>query len=342
MVLLEHASSGIPRSITHTLAFKLISDGSLGVKIFFVISGYLITKLLLIEREKTGRISLKDFYLRRIFRIFPVFYLYVITVVILKIFFVPTLFESFTLVGLAAAYLWNYAHLFRIHTSAHDYVYKFFGHFWSLAMEEQFYLIWPILLVKLNSHKLKKVVIGILIIMPFIRIATYFLMPGSRGQMEMMLQTGGNTIFTGCLGALIENTVFFKEKVMKFIGNNAIVIVMAIFLFICSPLLYIYIKGVYKVPIGNSIDNICIILLLFWCVYVPSRVSDFLNTKVMIQIGVLSYSLYIWQQLILTRRIDFWVNRFPQNFVVVFAVAFISYYLIEKPILNLKKKFVRI
>lgn len=341
MVLINHAGSTMHSRVIHTVPFQLLADGSLGVKIFFVISGYLITKLLLIERKKTGQISLKDFYLRRIFRIFPVFYLYIIVAILLKCFFIPTLFDDWALVGGASAYLWNYLHLFNLQTLAKDNGLWFFGHFWSLAMEEQFYLIWPIMLSRINDYSLKKIVIGILLLMPFLRVATYFFMPDSRGQIEMMLQTGGNTIFTGCLGALIENTTFFKEKVSKIIYNKIIIFFIAIFLFVVSPLLFIYFKGAYKVP-GSSLDNLCVIILLFWSVYVPSKISNFLNTKVMVQIGILSYSLYIWQQLFLTRRIHFWVNQFPQNLFVVFAVAFISYYLIEKPILRLKNRFVNI
>jgi peptidoglycan/LPS O-acetylase OafA/YrhL len=342
MVLLAHAIETMHSTITKNEVIQLLADGKLGVQIFFVISGYLITKLLLIEKEKTGRISLKYFYLRRIFRIFPVFYLYIILVVLLKIFLIPILFENYTMVGLAAVYLWNYSVFFNIHLSSTDNVSWFFGHFWSLAMEEQFYLIWPIALVKLNNYDLKKLVLAIILVMPFIRVVTYFFLPNSRGQMEMMIQTGGGTIFMGCLGALIEDTNYFKEKVLKIIYNNGIICFVMIFLFIISPMIYQYFGGVYKVPVGNTLDNLAILLLVLWSVYVPTPISNFLNSKILVQIGVLSYSLYIWQQLFLTTKLNFWVNQFPQNLFVVFLIGFISYYLIEKPILRLKNKLVRI
>jgi len=343
LVLISHVSGGIHSPITHNKFFVILGNGNLGVNIFFAISGYLITKLLLFERQKTGRISLKDFYVRRVLRIFPVFYLYILVVILLKVFFIPRLFENYTMIVVAALYLWNYAHLFNLHinaTNRNDL--QLFGHFWSLSLEEQFYLIWPITLIKLNSFTLKKTLVIILLIMPVIRVATYFFMPGSRGQINMMLQTGSSSIFMGCLGALIENTDFFNKKIVGIINNTKLIWGLAIFLFILSPLLSLYFKGSYYVTIGNALETVCIIILLFWCVYVPSKVAWFLNSKIMVEIGILSYSLYIWQQLFLRGHVKLWFNRFPQNIFLVFIVAAISYYLVEKPILKLKKKFVKI
>ncbi len=348
MVLLGHLKETLPAAMTNNKFFMLFFDNGgflanapLGVMIFFVISGYLITRLLIAEKQKTGTISLKNFYIRRILRIFPVFYLYIIVIVLLKIFFIPELFESYALVGVAALYVWNYSHLI-IHKSASDNGAWFFGHFWSLSMEEQFYLIWPFMFWKLSSETLKKVTIWIIVLMPFVRVATYFFMRGSRGQIGMMLHTGGNVIFIGCLGALLENTNFFKEKISRLIYNNKVIWATGVFLFIVSCLLSRFAKGLYVVPAGTTLNSLCIILLLFWCVNVPSKVADFLNTKVMIEIGILSYSLYIWQQLFLTTTIHYWFNQFPQNIFLVFIVASISYYGIEKPILQLKAKFKKV
>jgi peptidoglycan/LPS O-acetylase OafA/YrhL len=346
MVLLDHAEGTFPAAIRHSRLFhffySFFADGKLGVSIFFVISGYLITKLLIIERKKTGHVSIKDFYIRRILRIFPVFYLYIIVLIVLKTFFIPTLFENYTLVGFAALYLWNYQHLFPIHRLKSDNATWFFGHFWTLSMEEQFYLLWPITFTKISTGTLKKVIIVIILSMPFVRLASYFFMPGSRGQISMMLHTSGFIILVGCLGALIENTSFFKERITPIINNNYLIGVIAVFLFIVSPLLNIRFGGIYDVPIGSTLNSLGIIIILFWSMYVPSKVSDFLNNKIVIQIGILSYSLYIWQQLFLNNKIHFWFNQFPQNIFLVFAVGFISYYGIEKPILQLKKRFIRI
>lgn len=137
MVLLGHAYETIPAWLSQNRLLHYLGNGQLGVRIFFVISGYLITKLLIIEKEKNGDISLKDFYLRRVFRIFPVFYLYIIVLILLKIFLVPNIFSSYLLVISAALYLWNYKQYISIPETGNGY--WFMGHFWSLSMEEQFY-----------------------------------------------------------------------------------------------------------------------------------------------------------------------------------------------------------
>lgn len=337
IVLIGHAGHTMSTAIFGSVFFRLVANSGLGVRIFFVISGYLITTLLLKERDKMGTIDIKDFYLRRIFRIFPVFYLYIIVVIMLKLFFVNDIFTDYSLPAFASIYLWNYQSL--LHAAIpNENGYWFFGHFWTLSMEEQFYLLWPLLFIMLKPVSLKKVVIGIIVMMPFIRIATYFLMPNSRGQIGMMLQTGGDSILFGCLGALIENGGGFKEKWMKFIENNYIIIASTIFLFILSPLLSIHFKGSYDLLFGIGLNNVFIMILIFWCIYIPSKFANFLNAKPLMHIGVLSYSLYIWQQLFLTDIYTSWVNRFPQNLLLVFVTATVSYYAIEKPILGLKKR----
>lgn len=338
LVLLGHARETIPVDMSENKLFYLFSNSGLGVKIFFVISGYLITKLLMIEREKTGAISIKDFYLRRIFRIFPVFYLYILVLLVLKWFFIPGIFNDYTLIVFAGLYLWNYKDLF-IHSSDVNGSW-FMGHLWSLSMEEQFYLLWPITFLKLHRSTLIKLVIAIILMMPVIRVATYFLMPGSRGQINMMLHTGGDSILVGCLGAMMESSRIFKEKWKKQLSNNLLIIPAAFFLFVLSPIVSkFYLKGAYSLTIGQSVSNLCIMIMIFWSIYIPSKVADLLNSKILVRIGVLSYSLYIWQQLFLTDKTDSWLNKFPQNLVIVFIVAFISYYIVEKPILNLKKRF---
>src|SRR5437868_1936649 len=144
MVIFGHAGQTIPYHIDHFLAYKLITDATLGVRIFFVISGFLITKLLLIEKEKTGDISIRNFYARRVIRIFPVFYLYILVLLLLKWFFKPNVFEDYNLILFAGLYLWNYKHLFYQSPFPNDPAFHIVGHFWSLSMEEQFYLLWPI------------------------------------------------------------------------------------------------------------------------------------------------------------------------------------------------------
>jgi peptidoglycan/LPS O-acetylase OafA/YrhL len=337
MVLLSHSSFTFPKSITNNLLFYILSNSHTGVLIFFVISGYLITKLLIIEREKTGTVNIRNFYIRRAFRIFPIFYVYIGVNIILKNTVFHDLIPDYITILFASLYLWNYMHLFPKHQSSGNM--WFMGHFWSLSMEEQFYLLYPVTFKKLSIEKLKKVIIPIIIVMPAIRLFTYFIFPNSRGQINMMLHTGGDSILTGCLGAILEQSDKFMLTLKRLWLKTWLIILVAIFVFIIDRYLGEKLGGGYGIVIGKTVMNFSILFLLLWCVHIPSMVHSFLNTKVMMKIGVISYSLYIWQQLFFTSLYNSPVNKFPVNLIVVFVVAFTSYYLIEKPILKLRDKF---
>ncbi|RKS13293.1 acyltransferase [Flavobacterium sp. 120] len=336
MVLLGHGKETIDPKYTDNFIFNVISNSSLGVMIFFVISGYLITSLLLKEKEVHGKISIKNFYIRRIFRIFPIFYLYIITILILKNIGYHSIFTDYSTVLFAGLYLWNYKHFFQIPETNGNW---FFGHTWSLSLEEQFYLIWPFLFSRFNINNLKKVTIGIILISPFLGLITYFILPNSRGQIGMMLPTGSGTIFMGCLGAILEKEIDFKKKLISLLNNKALVFLGFLFVFIINPFLSNKFGGGYSILFGNSLNSAIIMFLIFYCIYVTSLVSTFLNKKLLVKIGLISYSLYIWQQLFLTDLINLPINRFPINLVMCFVVAIISYHFIEKPINNLKTRF---
>ena len=125
-----------------------------GVRIFFVISGFLITTLLLGERQKTGKIDLKEFYIRRAYRIFPAAYFYLLVVTFL-------FYSSLSLNYLVAAY--TYMTSYAIHSP------WILRHLWSLSVEEQFYMLWPAL-VALGVLIAPRIAFGALIFAPMLRI----------------------------------------------------------------------------------------------------------------------------------------------------------------------------
>ncbi len=339
IVLLSHSSKYLPDFIKNNFIFKAISTGEIGVLIFFTISGYLITKLLLNEQERDGEISIKNFYIRRSLRIFPVFFLYLLTLVVIKNTVFPDIFSEYSSILFSALYLWNYKHFLV------DFSYQevngnwFMGHLWTLSMEEQFYLLWPMLFRRNSIKILTRIVIIIIILMPVIRVASYFFSPESRGQIGMMLHTGGDTILLGCLAALLEKSDKFMAVLRTLLNNIWLVVAAFLFVFVVNDRLFDKFGGAYALLVGGSLINISIMFLILWCLYIPSSVQRFLDYKWIKYIGTLSYSLYIWQQLILTRRYHTFFNSFPVNLLVVFGIALISYHLIEKPILRLKSKY---
>jgi peptidoglycan/LPS O-acetylase OafA/YrhL len=144
-----------------------LPGGFLGVEVFFVVSGYLITSLLLAERRETGRISLPNFWLRRARRLLPALWVMLAVVVAYSLLFVPDAIGTLRSDTLAAlTYTSNWwqivAHRSYFTTSGRE---PLLTHLWSLAIEEQFYLIWPPLLViglrKLGRQKMLGTVIAV-------------------------------------------------------------------------------------------------------------------------------------------------------------------------------------
>jgi peptidoglycan/LPS O-acetylase OafA/YrhL len=167
-------------------------DGALGVQVFFVLSGWLICSLLLREREKKGRISLRDFYVRRSLRIWPAFYVFLLTVAVLAaVGAIDVPLQDFVWAGL---FLGNYA------PQPLDW---WLGHTWSLAVEEQFYLLWPLIIVRCSPRTALKICVAAIAVAPVIRVAGYVLVPERREQGDMFLHARMDALLFGCALALL-------------------------------------------------------------------------------------------------------------------------------------------
>src|SRR5262249_13186535 len=146
-------------------AYRLGDVANLGVRTFFVISGYLITTLMLQERERTGRISLRHFYLRRTFRIFPPFYAFLAV-----------------LIGLPAAHLIHVSGRSLLMSATYTINFRadrewWIGHLWSLSVEEQFYLTWPTIMVLLGAGRAAWSAIAVMAGVPLVRIVLNLYFP---------------------------------------------------------------------------------------------------------------------------------------------------------------------
>jgi peptidoglycan/LPS O-acetylase OafA/YrhL len=148
MVVVGHAQRLLAGGYTGLLRpLRLVSDGRLGVLVFFVLSGFLITSILQSELKSTGRIRLLPFYVKRALRIWPAFYTYLATIVVLSMLGWTDVDRRQVMV--AALHLWNYSGLggMAADNALHADGAWYLGHFWTLALEEQFYWLWPPLLL---------------------------------------------------------------------------------------------------------------------------------------------------------------------------------------------------
>ena len=331
MVILGHFMLTLEQgSVIHTI-LKLTAIGILGVKIFFVLSGFLITTLLIKEKIKYGRLDLKNFFIRRALRIIPVLYLYIIVVFLVNHFSSLNLSLS-NFVG-PLLYINNFNFLSGTWIT---------GHTWSLAVEEQFYLIWPFIFRYIKNSLL--ICLIIILIIPFFKIVQYT-NPQIENYILAPFFVPASSIFSGALVSLLCFNPNAISKLIIIKNFNFIAFIFAII--VIYSIYYLSIKGLYGtllLPLGNILTDISICyMILFSILRKDHFIFRILNSKIFIQIGVISYSLYIWQQLFIIPKGNYPVLEqylySPLNLLLVFVTGFLSYHFFEKPFLKLKKKF---
>ena len=295
-----------------------------GVRIFFIISGFLITNLLLTELECSGRISLMGFYRRRILRIFPAFYTYwliALGLVISGLLILPRMDLMY-----AATYTINYV------ADRPWYL----GHLWSLAVEEQFYAVWPLTLLLLGRRRAFWVAAAVLFLVPTLRVAQFHLVPSHRSGIDEEFHTIADCIATGCLLAGLREWLWNHDRYRRFISSWQFWL--APILLVVTLLISVHpqVKWLIGIPVFNFAIALCIDR---WTRFPRAdALAAFLNWKPLAFIGVLSYSLYLWQQPFINRYDHHVWNTFPLNVILAFLMALASYYLIEKPFLAMRYK----
>jgi peptidoglycan/LPS O-acetylase OafA/YrhL len=323
---------GIGLSGRTWLKFPLLVFGhsSLGVSIFFVVSGFLITNLLLAELDRCGKISLPGFYFRRAMRILPAYYVYIVA--ILSLWGLGSIQLGWKYITGAALFVWNYYPAVGV---------WWLGHTWTLSVEEQFYLCWPVILSLAGRKKASYLAALLVVFAPVLRLVCHLVWPGYiRGRVPVALPTRIDSLMYGCLLALLWDTPIFNRFCKKIFnaGGHWYAVV---FLFLASPILDNLFHGAYSVPFGYTLEGISIALMCAWVIQnsesLPGR---FLQARLLVHIGVISYSLYLWQQLFTGSEAGPPLLSFPWNLIALVAVAELSYHLIERKFLRLRSRII--
>lgn len=305
-------------------------NSSLGVRLFFVLSGYLITRLLMREQQDRGRIDLRAFYVRRFLRIWPAIYTYIAVIASLSA--LGWISVSSGQLLAAATFSWNYAALWLHGVTGTGW--WFLGHLWTLALEQQFYLFWPFLIVWCGWKNARRFAFVVPVLMPLIRVSIYFAFPDQRGYLGMMFHTAIDSILIGCAVAL------HQEHIQRWLDSSSWIFAAALcFMFIISPLLGALISP-YRITLGFGLDAICSGILILNAAR-GGPWARWLSSQPFVAIGTLSYGLYIWQQLFLTSLNTTFTGRFPVSAMAAITCAYLSYRFVEKPCLRLKNFFHR-
>jgi len=314
----------------------LLPGGFLGVDVFFTLSGFLITSLLLQEHEVHGRVSLRDFYMRRALRLLPALVPVVILAGGAMIAWAPG-WESIAFVASVVFYAANWAGVMMLPQGL-------LGHVWSLSIEEQFYLLWAPFLRKVGPRRGAQTAAFLIVFIPLVRIASYVASPDPNSYLRIrgdsMLHTRGDVLMFGCLIALVWENPRFQAWVQR-LTKQWLLIADFAYLLLSSYLINHY-HGKWSQTIGNSADAIAIAFVMVYAIVHYDRLlGRFLNHSWIVQVGVMSYSLYLWQELFLTSFNKTITGDFPLNVICTVACACFSYYLIEIPFLNLRRRVSR-
>ena len=333
LVLLAHGSESMQLVfqsdwLAHSATFKKL--GLLGVQLFFGLSGFLITSKLIEEENRRGQVSLRSFYIRRAFRILPasVFFLAVVGVLALNGVLDVSLGRWLSTLLFAANYT----------QAEHSW---YLGHFWSLAVEEHFYFLWPaaFLLLKMVRRRLA-LVLAMAILIALWRALDFKLQISGSSPAVFWGRTDiqADGILWGVLTALLFGDAVFKKRLQQWYAHP-----------LGWPVLLAALLLIEALPSGNwkldfaliSLKAMLIPLLILGTVVQDKRLtSRLLESAPLRLVGRLSYSLYLWQQLFLVwsdERVAglAWVQVFPYNLIAVFVCASLSLLLIENPLIAL-------
>lgn len=312
---------------------NFIRNGGFGVDVFFLISGFLITYLMLVEKKMTGKINLGKFYLRRTFRIWPLYYFLVaIAPLLIKWMHKTPPDYWYTIL------FWNNFH--AIHTEQWAFP---FAHFWSICIEEHFYIVWPLLVAFFPYKRLPQVFFTVIIIS--IASRGFFAINGD-GYYYQYLHTFSrmDMLAWGALGAWYH----FEKPIVLNVSRWSRILVYLLFI------------AMYSYEHYNIYDTVFLACFrkYFYCgiaafamanyLFNPDAFFNFKKKNILHYLGKVSYGIYMYSNILLIIIIEKVMLRFGYtnmylffflNIVVTLVVAAISYETLEKFFLKLKTRF---
>lgn len=308
----------------------------LGVSMFFVISGFLITWLLLKEQESTGGISLRDFYVRRTFRIFPAYYA----------------FLAFSLaVDTVQGDRWsawriasNFGYFTNYYNAALGHPSNSTAHIWSLAVEEQFYLLWPVAFIalsRLGQQAMKQALLGIVVLVAAWRTFGFVVLDLGPSYAYNAFDTRLDNLAIGLLMAVWAHDPRFVRGALRLV-KHWWAPVPTFLLLLASRLLT---PPWYHYGPGLTVDALLIAVLFVQLMQLSeARPWKFIDLPLLRWLGTISYPCYLYHQWGLGLGHKFHalspLGQFLVGLVATIGFGAGSWYVIEKPMLAVRRRFV--
>lgn len=318
LVIMSHAEGWQALGITSS-AVRTALSAQAGVNVFFVLSGFLITYLLIKEQEATGKVDIIAFIKRRALRIFPLYYL--------AIFFL--MYMDYTSKANIPNCSFGYALTYTINFYPKECAYSAMSHFWSLSVEEHFYLFWPLIFC---LGKKTALLTAIVVATACVVIGTSAFPDTQRFYMNRWTFPAMLPILAGCILAFICTL----PRLVNIIADKS-----------SSGILLIAILCGLATPAFVSSDVIWLTAVCALVLYIfhnqNSLLVKILEFKPLAVLGVISYGLYVWQGVFTGNGPYRAGGAFPPALNVgvwlTFVVAPLSYVFFEKPIMRLKRRY---
>jgi peptidoglycan/LPS O-acetylase OafA/YrhL len=302
--------------------------GSLGVGTFFVLSGFLITGILLNCRKLCDEgqpviPTVRRFYIRFL-RIFPLFY------------FALFLAALLNLPGAREGFWWHATYTSNFYISIHRNMLGATGHFWSLAVEEQFYLVWPWIVMSCNKKRLLQVILAVILIGIFFRIAAQHV-PIIHGVLPFACL---DELGIGALLALISDLRMARPlSILRLLGVAVGLPLLAIVMFFA----YVQRFGEFVSVLTNTAVALVGAALILSCSNPLGKTGRILSFPPLAYLGTVSYGLYVYHVPIwYLLKFDYFVHSLHRTgiaLVVTVGVAAISWHFFESPINSMKQHF---
>ncbi len=340
--------------IDHILiTFK--KNGWVGVDLFFVLSGFLITILLLKERAKYGNFSIKNFWIRRTLRIWPLYFLALLS----GFFIIPFIYSQLQISDFSSpnylyeirsqlpfylTFLGNWAVVLHTYSSFSN-----IAHLWTISLEEQFYLLWPLILVFIRSFK-SALFFCILIIISATGFRYYLNSIGTEHP-HLYVNTFAR-VDTLVFGSLIALILFYKPQIISKLRLFFNLPFQGLSLILLGIILYrISLFNPYLIrngTLGYLVISVFMSYYILSSLQIQTLFSKFLTWRPLVYLGKISYGLYVWHILsielinITFRNLNYPIIKIPLAFLLTIIISSISYRYFEQFFLKFKSNFTRI
>jgi peptidoglycan/LPS O-acetylase OafA/YrhL len=309
----------------------IANNGWMGVDLFFVLSGFLITGILLDTKKSDGYFS--NFYARRCLRIWPLYYAALLFMFVIVPLVHPS--EGLNILGARSSPWWAYPlflqnFLVQVPTNAAGLL----GVTWSLAVEEQFYLVWPLVVRFCTESQLRKIALGVICVSPILRF--YLSMHEVNIYSNTFCRLDG--LMAGALLAITVRSRSFRQE--RFVMPAWITVLV-------SAALALILDAMHQRWIVFSFVTLAAVSFVYIALFSEQRrVQAFLTNRFLVYTGTISYGIYLLAKIPLDVVKAFHLDKYPFVAFLIAAVttyvmAMLSWKLLEKPFLKLKRFFDR-